>query len=113
MGPFSVDDPPKIAGRYTYFGDVRDVYEEISSLGFDAIGLDFVEGKKSLELVKSGFPKNTLLFAGLVNGKNIWRTNFEKQAALLAEIKKWLTTLQKLRVVIPLVGWVLRLLFEV
>ena len=72
----------------TYFGDVRDVYEAISSLGFDAIGLDFVEGKKSLELVKSGFPKNTLLFAGLVNGKNIWRTNFEKQASLLAEIKK-------------------------
>nr|MCR4901099.1 5-methyltetrahydropteroyltriglutamate--homocysteine S-methyltransferase [Treponema sp.] len=36
----------------TYFGDIRDIYTEVCSLGFDAIGLDFVEGKKSLELVQ-------------------------------------------------------------
>ncbi|ETJ32692.1 5-methyltetrahydropteroyltriglutamate-homocysteine methyltransferase, partial [human gut metagenome] len=52
----------------TYFGDIRDCYSEITALGFDGIGLDFVEGKKSLELVKEkGFPKNTTLFAGIVN----------------------------------------------
>ena len=72
----------------TYFGDVRDVYKEICSLGFDAIGLDFVEGKKTLELVQSGFPKNTLILAGLVNGKNIWRTNYENKIKILEEIKK-------------------------
>lgn len=70
----------------TYFGDIRDVYQEVSVLGFDAIGLDFVEGLKSLELVKSGFPKNTLLLAGVVNGKNIWRADFAQKNALLAEI---------------------------
>ncbi|MBO7477719.1 MAG: 5-methyltetrahydropteroyltriglutamate--homocysteine S-methyltransferase [Salinivirgaceae bacterium] len=72
----------------TYFGDVRDVYAELISLNLDGIGLDFVEGKQSLELLKSGFPKNTILFAGVVNGKNIWRSNYEQKNQLLAEIEK-------------------------
>jgi len=72
----------------TYFGDIRDVYQDVVALGFDAIGLDFVEGLKSLELVKSGFPKNTFLLAGIVNGKNIWRADYAKKNALLAEIEK-------------------------
>ena len=72
----------------TYFGDIRDVYQDVVALGFDAIGLDFVEGLKSLELVKSGFPKNTLLLAGIVNGKNIWRADYAQKNALLAEIEK-------------------------
>ena len=58
----------------TYFGDVRDCYDEICALDFDGIGLDFIEGRKSLEIVeKKGFPKDKTLFAGVVNGKNIWR----------------------------------------
>lgn len=72
----------------TYFGDVRDVYEEICSLGFDGLGLDFVEGKKSLSLLKCGFPKDTLLFAGIINGKNIWRADYKKKTEVLEEIKK-------------------------
>ena len=70
----------------TYFGDIRDVYTEVCELGFDAIGLDFVEGKKTLELVESGFPKDTLLIAGLVNGKNIWRADYQKKNELLAKL---------------------------
>lgn len=73
----------------TYFGDIRDVYDEVCSLGFDAIGLDFVEGKKSLELIKKGFAKDTLLFAGIVNGKNIWRADYEAKNKILSEIKKY------------------------
>lgn len=73
----------------TYFGDIRDVYDEVCSLGFDAIGLDFVEGKKSLELIKKSFPQDKLLFAGVINGKNIWHADYEKKNALLEEIKKY------------------------
>lgn len=72
----------------TYFGDIRDVYQEVVSLGFDGIGIDFVEGIKSLELLKTGFPKNAILFAGVVNGKNIWRADYEKKNLLLIEIEK-------------------------
>ena len=44
------------------------------------IGLDFVEGKKTLELVKGGFPADKTLYAGIVNGKNIWRNNYEEES---------------------------------
>ncbi|PRR79633.1 5-methyltetrahydropteroyltriglutamate--homocysteine S-methyltransferase [Clostridium vincentii] len=71
----------------TYFGDIRDCYSEVTSLAFDGIGLDFVESKKSLELIKEkGFPKNTTLFAGIVNGKNIWKNSYEKSVTTLNEI---------------------------
>ncbi|WP_368490932.1 5-methyltetrahydropteroyltriglutamate--homocysteine S-methyltransferase [Clostridium sp. BJN0013] len=73
----------------TYFGDIRDCYREVISLGFDGIGLDFVEGKKSLELIKDrGFPKDILLFAGIINGKNIWKNSYEKSFVVLNELSK-------------------------
>ena len=74
----------------TYFGDIRDCYSEVTSLGFDGIGLDFVEGKKSIELVtENGFPKNTELFAGVVNGKNIWKNSYEKSLSTLDDLSKY------------------------
>lgn len=72
----------------TYFGDIRDSYEEIIKLPFDAISLDFVEGKENLNLIeKFGFPKDKILFAGIVNGKNIWRNNYISSQGLLNDIK--------------------------
>ena len=72
----------------TYFGDIRDVYNEVCQLNFDALGLDFIEGKKSLSLIEKGFPKDTLLFAGIINGKNIWRADYQKKNYLLKQIKQ-------------------------
>lgn len=72
----------------TYFGDVRDCYEDICALDFDGIGLDFIEGIRTVELVKkNGFPKDKVLFAGVVNGKNIWKNHYAKTLAVLDEIK--------------------------
>ena len=74
----------------TYFGDVRDCYENLLKLDFDCIGLDFLEGRKTLELVqKHGFPKDKILFAGLVNGKNIWKCDYEKVLVVLEELKNY------------------------
>ncbi len=62
----------------TYFGDVRDCYHEICGLNFDGLGLDFVEGKQTYDLVKqTPLPKDKILFAGLINGKNIWKANYQ------------------------------------
>ncbi len=72
----------------TYFGDVRDCYNEICSLDFDGIGLDFAEGKQSLALVKSnGFPKDKILFTGVVNGKNIWRNHYSNTLQIVSQLK--------------------------
>ena len=71
----------------TYFGDVRDCYNELCGLPFDGVGLDFVEGKQTIDLVlKNGFPKDKVLFAGIVNGKNIWRNNYEKTLEIIEKI---------------------------
>lgn len=74
----------------TYFGDIRDCYREIVSMPFDGIGLDLIEGKKTLELVKNfGFPEDKTLFAGIVNGKNIWRNNYSNSVNLIGELGKY------------------------
>lgn len=70
----------------TYFGDVRDAYDVLLKLPFDGIGLDFVEGRKTLELVERGFDDGKVLFAGVVNGKNIWRNNYQKTLYLLKKL---------------------------
>lgn len=72
----------------TYFGDVRDIYDTLTNLDFDAIGLDFIEGKETMNLIKKfGFPKDKTLLAGLVNGKNIWRNDYEKTLKKIGELK--------------------------
>lgn len=70
----------------TYFGDIRDAYKTVTALDFDGIGLDFVEGVQTQALVQQGFPEDKILFAGIVNGKNIWRNDYEKSLAILAQL---------------------------
>lgn len=73
----------------TYFGDVRDVYTELLALDIDGLGLDFVEGKQSLALVQEhGFPADKTLFAGVVNGKNIWRNNYQETLKLVKQLRE-------------------------
>lgn len=73
----------------TYFGDVRDIYTVLQTLNFDGIGLDFVEGRKTLDLVKEhGFSPVKKLFAGVVNGKNIWKNNYKKTLSILNFLKE-------------------------
>ena len=72
----------------TYFGDVRDIYTELTELPFAGIGLDFIEGKETVQLIeKYGFPKDKLLFAGLVNGKNIWRNHYKSTLSRLQQLQ--------------------------
>ena len=72
----------------TYFGDVRDCYQQLCSLPFDGIGLDFVEGKKTADLLATyGFPADKTLFAGLINGKNIWKANYATVLERLAGLQ--------------------------
>ena len=73
----------------TYFGDVRDCYNELCGLDADGIGLDFTEGRQTAELVrKNGFPEGKILFAGVINGKNIWRSNYASALAIIAGLEK-------------------------
>lgn len=73
----------------TYFGDARDIYPQLISKPFAGIGLDFLEGKQTYDLVEQyGFPADKILFAGLVNGKNIWKNHYENTLQVAGALRK-------------------------
>lgn len=73
----------------TYFGDVRDVYTDLTQMPFAGIGLDFIEGKETDALIeKYGFPQDKKLFAGLVNGKNIWKNHYDKTLKVIRQLQE-------------------------
>lgn len=71
----------------TYFESI-DHYEDVISLPVQGIGLDFVHdnGQNLASLRKYGFPKDKVLAAGIIDGRNIWSANLGDKSSLLAEI---------------------------
>ncbi len=71
----------------TYFESIEH-YEDVISLPVQGIGLDFVydNGQNLAALKKYGFPKDKVLAAGVIDGRNIWRANLDDHSAILAEI---------------------------
>ncbi|KAK2388587.1 5-methyltetrahydropteroyltriglutamate--homocysteine methyltransferase [Trifolium repens] len=72
----------------TYFADVpAEAYKTLTSLkSVTAYGFDLVRGTKTLDLIKQGFPSGKLLFAGVVDGRNIWANNLESSLNTLQEL---------------------------
>jgi len=71
---------------FAYYGSV-DFLKELYDLPVYAIGLDFINGKENIEHIKKyKFPDDKVLIAGIVNGRNIWRTNIKNQVKFLEEI---------------------------
>jgi 5-methyltetrahydropteroyltriglutamate--homocysteine methyltransferase len=68
----------------TYFEHACEAVEELADTGIWGIGLDFVYGKKNLESLK--YLENMVLVAGVVDGRNIWISNYEKTIRLLEKI---------------------------
>lgn len=84
----SVSDSCKILLQ-TYFGDVRDIYKDLITMPFAGIGLDFLEGKKTAALVEEyGYPADKILFAGLVNGKNIWKNHYDRTLKVIRNLRE-------------------------
>ncbi|MEH7402927.1 5-methyltetrahydropteroyltriglutamate--homocysteine S-methyltransferase [Gottfriedia acidiceleris] len=71
----------------TYFEGI-DYYEEVISLPVHGIGLDFVhDNAQNLAAMKKyGFPKEKVLAAGVIDGRNIWRANLDYKHSILTEI---------------------------
>ncbi|KAJ0084535.1 hypothetical protein Patl1_30157 [Pistacia atlantica] len=73
----------------TYFADVTpEAYKTLNSLkGVTGYGFDLVRGTKTLELVKGGFPLDKYLFAGLVDGRNIWANDLASSLTTLQTLE--------------------------
>jgi 5-methyltetrahydropteroyltriglutamate--homocysteine methyltransferase len=74
----------------TYFGHIADIYETVDLFGFDGIGLDLIEGKdENLAAVeKFGVAQDTTLFAGVINGRNIWRNDYAVSLGLIDALRQ-------------------------
>ena len=74
----------------TYFADVpADAFKTLTSLkGVTAFGFDLVRGEKTLELIKSSFPSGKYLFAGVVDGRNIWANDLASSLTTLESLEK-------------------------
>lgn len=70
----------------TYFEKVTH-YEEITALPVQAIGLDFVHGDSLAQLQQYGFPKDKVLAAGVIDGRNVWRADLDAKIDLLNQIQ--------------------------
>jgi 5-methyltetrahydropteroyltriglutamate--homocysteine methyltransferase len=71
----------------TYFDSV-DWYLEMMDLPVQGIGLDFVHGGKNnlSSLLTYGFPANKVLAAGIIDGRNIWRSDLAEKRKLIETI---------------------------
>ena len=68
----------------TYFGDAGEAYPVLRDLPVDGIGLDLVRGPRNLELIsEQGGVSDKWLFAGVVDGRNVWINDLERSLELL------------------------------
>lgn len=73
---------------FTYYESVN-FLKELYDIPFKSIGLDFVNGDKNLKTIKKiGFPDDKLLVAGIVNGRNVWKTDIKKAVKILKALSK-------------------------
>lgn len=73
----------------TYFADVpAEAYKTLTSLkGVAAYGFDLVRGTKTIDLIKGEFPKGKYLFAGVVDGRNIWANDLAASVSTLQALE--------------------------
>jgi 5-methyltetrahydropteroyltriglutamate--homocysteine methyltransferase len=67
----------------TYFGDLRDNLPLAVQLPIGAIHLDLVRAPEQLEQALSLVPASLALSLGVVDGRNVWRTEFDRALALI------------------------------
>ena len=67
----------------TYFEGLRDNLELVTGLPVDAIHLDLVKAPEQLEQIMNLIGEDKILSLGIVDGRNIWKNNFENSLKLI------------------------------
>lgn len=74
----------------TYYESLSQYEKIVYQLPIHGIGFDFVDGLDNLEnILKFGFPKNKVLIAGVVSGRDPWKTDFTKTLKLIETLVKF------------------------
>lgn len=78
---------PQIA-LSTYFGHVGSAMPVLRDLPVDGIGLDFCRGPGNLDRLREvGGLGDQVLFAGVVDGRNVWVNDLDTSLSLLAQLR--------------------------
>ena len=81
-----VDGRPAMA-LSTYFGHVGEAMAVLRDLPVDGVGLDFCRGPANLPLLlEAGGLGDRVLFAGVVDGRNVWVNDLEASLSLLERL---------------------------
>ena len=71
----------------TYFGNVSENLNTYLELPVDALHFDVVRGHDDFKDILATFPNDKILSLGVVEGRNIWKNNFEKSLDILNQAK--------------------------
>jgi 5-methyltetrahydropteroyltriglutamate--homocysteine methyltransferase len=83
----AVSDRPKLLAK-TYFDHVGEAYAILRDLPIEAVGLDFHRGSNNLDLIRSNGPlEGKTLFAGVVDGRNVWINDLGASLDLLEGLR--------------------------
>ena len=72
----------------TYFEHSNEATKILVNTPIWALGLDFIYGNKNIEALEFIKNSNKVLIAGVVDGRNIWKSNFNDKLNLLELISK-------------------------
>ncbi|URJ25091.1 5-methyltetrahydropteroyltriglutamate--homocysteine S-methyltransferase [Candidatus Blochmannia ocreatus (nom. nud.)] len=78
----------------TYFDDIHHQLNTITQLKIDGLHVDLVSNSNNISLLHQTLPKHWVISAGIINGRNIWKTNlhnwFKKLSPIVTERKLWI-----------------------
>ncbi|PPK60228.1 methionine synthase (B12-independent) [Malaciobacter marinus] len=72
----------------TYFEHSNEATKILVNSPIWALALDFVYGSKNFEVLEEIEASNKVLIAGVVDGRNVWKSDISKKVELLDEIAK-------------------------
>lgn len=72
----------------TYFGSITHHYEMIQDLAVQGLHIDCVEAPEQLKTVANTWPIDKVLSLGLVDGRNIWRSDLKALKTIIEETKR-------------------------
>lgn len=70
----------------TYFEHALKAVSEVVKTKIYGLGLDFVWGEKNLTALETLAKSDVMLFAGVVDGRNVWKSNIDKKVELVKDI---------------------------
>lgn len=75
----------------TYFGELRENVPLATRLPVDVLHVDLTRAEGELDSLLAAMPSSMSLSLGLVDGRNVWKNDFEKSLNLVARAQKILS----------------------